>query len=194
MKRKYYLRGVGAGILFATIVLVTAYSISNGGRMTDQEVMKRAEELGMVKAESVLDNLDKPASRTGTEENTSTEEPSTNPPSTKDGSTEKASTEEPSTEEPSTNRTNSEENTEDTEEPSTADSSSSGRTVTFTVVSGMSSWNVATILQDQGVIADASDFDNYLETNGYSSRIATGEYSVTVGMDYESIAKLITGR
>ena len=64
MKRKYYLRGIGVGILFATIVLFTAYSISGGKKMSDEEVIKRAEELGMVQAESVLDHLTKPANST----------------------------------------------------------------------------------------------------------------------------------
>ncbi len=44
------------------------------------------------------------------------------------------------------------------------------------------------------MIADAADFDSYLEANGYSDRIATGEYTVVEGSDYETIAKLITGR
>lgn len=180
MKRKYYLRGIGVGILFATIVLFTAYSVSGGNKMTDQEVMERAEELGMVKAESVLDNLQKPAD-TDTEQQNITESDGTDisTEATEDSSTD---TQEASTDAP------------DTEEPTTEEPATEGRTVTFTVVSGMNSWNVATILQDQGVIADAADFDSYLEANGYSASIATGEYSVTVGSDYETIAKLITGR
>lgn len=180
MKRKYYLRGVGVGILFATIILFIAYSTMGRKTMSDEEVMKRAEELGMVKAGSLLDSL-----------NRSSENSTDN--SVGDSSTDSNSaTENPSSVEPTT--TEAEPTTQDTEadEPSST-TSPTERTVNFTVVSGMSSWNVATILQDQGVIADAADFDNYLEANGYSDRISTGEYTVTVGSDYETIARLITG-
>lgn len=182
MKRKYYLRGIGVGILFATIVLLVAYIVTGREQMSDAEVIKRAEELGMVQAESVLDSLDKPAD---TEEDTGTE----NQASSENGSDEKS---EENTE-PSSEATTAS-TTEATSEEATEGTTSSGRVVTFTVVSGMNSYNVATILQDQGVIESADDFDAYLESNGYSARIATGEYSVSIGTDYETIAKMITGQ
>lgn len=165
MKRKYYLRGIGVGILFATIILFTAYSISGQGKMTDEEVIARAEELGMIKSGSVLDNLTKPASTEDTSNSSETEPSTTETPSTEDTGTDTGT---------------------EAVDPNV-------RMVKFTVVSGMNSWNVATILQDQGVIADAADFDAYLEENGYSSRISTGEYTIAVGSDYETIAKLLTG-
>lgn len=177
MKRKYYLRGIGVGILFATIILFTAYSISGQGKMTDEEVIARAEELGMIKSGSVLDNLTKPASTEDTSNSSETEPSTTETPSTEDTGTD------------------TEESTENTQEPDTGTEAvdPNVRMVKFTVVSGMNSWNVATILQDQGVIADAADFDAYLEENGYSSRISTGEYTIAAGSDYETIAKLLTG-
>lgn len=177
MKRKYYLRGIGVGILFATIILFTAYSISGQGKMTDEEVIARAEELGMIKSGSVLDNLTKPASTEDTSNSSETEPSTTETPSTEDTGTD------------------TEASTENTQEPDTGTEAvdPNVRMVKFTVVSGMNSWNVATILQDQGVIADAADFDAYLEENGYSSRISTGEYTIAVGSDYETIAKLLTG-
>ncbi|MCM1495327.1 MAG: hypothetical protein NC089_05955 [Bacteroides sp.] len=179
MKRKYYLRGIGVGILFATIVLFTTYSISGQGKMTDEEVIRRAEELGMIKSGTLLDNLTRPAS---TEDPSSSSE--ANPPTT-----EAEKTEEPSTDEP---EPDTETASERPSGPTTEAVDPDARMVSFTVVSGMNSWNVATILQDQGVIADAADFDSYLETNGYSARISTGDYTIAVGSDYETIAKLLT--
>lgn len=190
MKRKYYLRGIGVGILFATIVLFTAYSISGGKKMSDEEVIKRAEELGMVQAESVLDHLTKPANSTEYDTSEATAD-------TTDSISDTTSGEETSEED--TSEGNSSEELIDTEEDNSNSGASSESTenirmVNFTVVSGMSSWNVATILRDQGVIEDASDFDSYLVANGYSSRINVGEYSVAVGSDYETIANMLTGR
>lgn len=186
MKRKYYLRGIGVGILFSTIVLLVAYIASGRGQMTDDEIRKRAKELGMVETESELGALDKPADKKDTAEDESVS-------STEEASEDTSEDNSDDTEEPS--------ETSDTEEPSTDSAENTteeakpqGRKVTFTVVSGMNSWNVAVILQDQGVIESAAEFDAYLEANGYSSRIVTGEYTVSVGADFETIAKMITGQ
>ena len=56
MKLKYYLRGLGLGIIFTSIILAVAYS-QNKGLMTDSEVKKRASELGMVSTESESSDL-----------------------------------------------------------------------------------------------------------------------------------------
>lgn len=48
MKLKYYLRGLGMGIVVTTLILSVA--LHNKGQMTDAEVIERAEELGMVQA------------------------------------------------------------------------------------------------------------------------------------------------
>ncbi|MBQ8982850.1 MAG: endolytic transglycosylase MltG [Lachnospiraceae bacterium] len=223
MKQKYYLRGIGVGILFATIVLFVAYLVSGRGKMTDEEVIKRAEELGMVTTESVLSGLDTP-SVTGSTENKDDSDTSLE----KDAATKEAvdvtteattkATTEATTEantkatteattkatteaitEATTKATTEEvteaatkEATEEVTETTTERPGGSDK-VTFTVVSGMDSYSVAKVLEDRGVIKDAADFDYYLEQNGYSSRIATGEYSVKKGADYETIAKMLVG-
>lgn len=180
MKRKYYLRGIGVGILFATLVLMTTYQIFGGKTMSDEAVIKRAEELGMVPGTSALEQLEKPADTSATEDTTNTSatgNDESNAQATAEATTEAASTE-----------GTTEETTEGTTQAQT------DKTVTITIVSGMNSWNVATILRDQGVITDALDFDSYLEQQGYSAKIATGEYEIPMDADYEAIAKIITGR
>ena len=65
MKLKYYLRGLGIGIIVTTLVLMVAFS-GKKEKLSDQEIMQRAEQLGMVMA-------DEGQTETGTEENTGTE-------------------------------------------------------------------------------------------------------------------------
>ena len=48
MKLKYYLRGLGIGMILTTFILMISFS---GKKMSDEEVIKRAEELGMVMKE-----------------------------------------------------------------------------------------------------------------------------------------------
>ena len=56
MRLKYYLRGLGTGIIFTSIILAIIYSY----RTTDAKIIERAKELGMitgeVSGESELDN------------------------------------------------------------------------------------------------------------------------------------------
>ena len=57
MKLKYYLRGLGIGMLVAALVL--ALSGNTGTKMSDEAVKRRAAELGMVeKDKSVLGDID----------------------------------------------------------------------------------------------------------------------------------------
>lgn len=56
MKLRYYLRGLGIGMLVAALVLVL--SGNTGGKMSDEAVKRRASELGMVeKDKTVLEDV-----------------------------------------------------------------------------------------------------------------------------------------
>lgn len=48
MRFKYYLRGCGLGILFASVVLTAAFYTRGAKEISDEEVIRRAEALGMV--------------------------------------------------------------------------------------------------------------------------------------------------
>ncbi|MDO5128120.1 MAG: hypothetical protein Q4D54_10320, partial [Eubacteriales bacterium] len=58
MKLKYFLRGLGSGILFATIIMLAAYLTSGGYKLSDKEIKDRAKKLGMVEA-TETDAVDK---------------------------------------------------------------------------------------------------------------------------------------
>lgn len=56
MKLKYYLRGLGVGMLVAALVLIL--SGNTGGKMSDEAVKRRAAQLGMVeKDKTVLEDI-----------------------------------------------------------------------------------------------------------------------------------------
>lgn len=64
--------------------------------------------------------------------------------------------------------------------------------VSFVVERGQSSYSVSKALEDAGLVEDASEFDQYLEENGYSKRISVGTYEIPVDASQEEIAKIIT--
>lgn len=206
MKIKYYLRGLGTGIIFTAIVLMIIYSY----RTTDSKTIERARELGMVMpGETSKQTLADGEKKTGndstgenntpdnTEDNTSDketkadtkeqssgnnndQESDTTEPSTKEPATKEPATEEPTTEEPAT------------EEPTTEKPTSAGTEIAFTISSGMYSETVSQRLHELGVIDDASGFNSYLVQNGYAGRIRTGTYTLTTGMSYADVAAIIS--
>ena len=191
MKLKYYLRGLGIGIIVTTLVLMVTFS-GKKEKLSDQEIMQRAEQLGMVMA-------DEGQTETGTEENTGTE---AQPETEQDVQNTEAGTEE-----------NADENTENASEPETepqteaaaepaAPEDTAGNVVgevkqetsgevAFTVKSGESSDTVAFNLYKAGLVDDATAFNRYMISKGYDSRLRTGDFKIRSGASYDEILKVL---
>ena len=73
MKLKYFMRGVGVGMIFASLVLFAAYK-ATPPQMTDQQIRSRAKELGMIEGNNQDASVDALFSTTedGSEEKTPT--------------------------------------------------------------------------------------------------------------------------
>ena len=52
MKLKYYLRGLGIGILITTIIFIIGIHVNQDQMFSDEEVIRRAKALGMVMDET----------------------------------------------------------------------------------------------------------------------------------------------
>ena len=65
-------------------------------------------------------------------------------------------------------------------------------TVTFTIPSGCGSYEVAKLLEENGLIKNAVEYDTFLCANDYDRKISSGTYQIPVGADGETIAKIIT--
>ena len=210
MKKKYFIRGLGAGILFASIIMSVSYYT-----MTDKEIIKRAEKLGMVMAdkdssqndiEEQLNKLEE--TKKPTVEPTKEAKPTDNPTNTPTNSLAPSATVEPTTEptkeptviptvEPTVAPT-----VEPTKEPTVAPTVAPTNKPTIKptqtpqmsikITKGMHSAQVAKALKKAGVIKDADDFDEYLCNNGYDSKLVIGTYTFEKNEDYKSIAKKIT--
>ena len=198
MKLKYYLRGLGIGILVTTVIL----SLAGVGRknMTDEEVVKRAKELGMVESTLLSDLPD----QTKTDEVRPTEpeiglQPETSEPETLEPETlepevspepeETAST--PETPVAPEETPVAPEETPVSPEDGNPDTPA-GETVTLVIGRGESSTTVSKNLKKAGIVEDAAAFDRFLCNNGYDKKIITGTYEIPYGASEEEIAKIIT--
>lgn len=62
MRLKYYLRGLGIGIMITTLILAISFAGELAGgaaKISDEEIMRRAKELGMVMPEELVETEQK---------------------------------------------------------------------------------------------------------------------------------------
>ncbi|MBQ7925082.1 MAG: hypothetical protein IJ335_02185 [Lachnospiraceae bacterium] len=207
MRLKDYLRGLGIGMIVVVLIL------SIGGRdrtMTDEEIIARARQLGMVDGNQTLINIQDKESTATEEENTKLDFTEENHEGsiavesvagTVDEPEKGESPESTETDEQEVNIENSkaEETVEETAQESTEEGASDSSkapadngTVIITVQRGDSSVSVSRDLAAAGAVESAKDFDKYLCENGYDKRISVGTFEIPVGASYEEMAKIIT--
>lgn len=187
MKLRYYLRGLGIGILVTALILGIAGGKDNS--MSDAQIRARAAELGMVDGSStVLGNLQKGSSS----ENDGMQGEDAQPEETSESVEPQAMAGTQPVGEP-------ESGSAPTQPPETDDQAASPdevndiQTVSVTIQSGAGSYSISQNLQQAGLVENASTFDTYLNENGYSRRLRAGTFAIPVGADMEEIARIITG-
>lgn len=208
MKLRYYLRGLGIGILVTALVL----TIVPGEKevLSDAEIRERALQLGMVDSSSLTladmqgavadaPKMDVKLNSEKSEE-VKTDEIKVEKEKSEEAKTEEEKNEVAKVEEAKTEEVKSEEvNAKETKsENANADDESlnnemvDAESATITIKSGDSSYTVAKALAAVGLIEDAGAFDTYLCNNGYSRSIGTGTYEIALGTTEEDIAKIIS--
>lgn len=219
MERRYYLRGLGLGILITAIIMGTAQRGSK--EMSDEEVRQRARELGMIEntvlsepvAEPEADAEQAETDLAAAEEKSEEAAPADTEPVTED--MQEAAADEQDTQE-QTDAEDSQEQAdavdaqaepeqadaqtaleEETEQSTGAQSetktAASGEAQIFTIDKGDSSVSVAQKLEQAGLISSAASYDRFLCDNGYDKKIRAGEYTIPADAGDEQIARIITG-
>ncbi|WP_440286126.1 hypothetical protein [Eshraghiella crossota] len=184
MKLKYYLRGLGVGIVVTAVILTIANHLGN--KMSDEDIIKRAAKLGMVMKED--ESLFPP-----TEPETTTPEPTSPSPTEQDTTAVKPAEPETTTPEPTTPVPTEPETTT----PVPAEPQTSGvviHTATITVTSGMYSEAVSQRLEEAGIVKNWRELNEYLTSNGYAERLQTGTHSFNSEMDFNEIAEILVSR
>ena len=194
MKLKYYLRGLGIGILVTAVIM----GVTQGSRketLSDREIRERAAALGMVEPGNSLADLEAAETPAATEIPEAAETPVAT--ETPEAAETPAATETPeaaetpaATEAPAATET-PEVTARPTQKPAEEEEGSS---YTFEIQAGDSSYQVAYRLQQAGLVADARDFDNYLCSKGYDRKLKTGSYEIPETATEEEISEILCGR
>lgn len=192
MKFKYFLRGLGLGILFSSIIFLAAYQGNSPKKLTDAEVIKRAKELGMVEEDTPLKGLlssEEKASEKDKEKSTANEKDVKQDASVQENTEQDtvSTTETKSSEESSQKESDSAQASTENK-----DTDQNKEKVTLTIEGGASSYPVCQRLQELGMIDSAEEFDSYLVEQGYASRIRVGTHTLKKGMSFYEIAEAIS--
>lgn len=172
MRFKYYLRGVGIGILFSTIVLMVAFG-AHDSSMSDMDIVERAKEMGMVW----------PEEETQVEETINSEVIH---------NVESSKIEDNKIQDDKVLQDNANSTSEDSLEYNQISNSSDD--VLITVASGDVCRTIAEKLAAEGLIDDAESFRKYMGANNYAKSLHAGEFLIPKDLSYEEIAQILINR
>lgn len=186
MRLKYYLRGIGVGIVITTFLFMILLSFNKNNEEQLNTVIGDTESKTVAEYENGESNqadITKP-------EETPQPNPDVLPEETPQPNPDVLPVEEPQPEEPQ--QPNSDvlpEETPQPEEPNPADSSEKVR---FVISGGEYSDVICRKLKEAGLIDDAEAYNKFLVEEDYDNYINPGVYDIPKNATYEEIAVLLT--
>ena len=201
MRLKYYLRGLGIGIV-VTAVIMGVSAERQKPVMTDEQIIARAKELGMVEQEGILaeiagesvaavDQTEDAKAEAPKQEEAKAEAPKQEEEKAEAPEQEEAKAEAPEQEEEKAEMPKTETADQETAKPETVQKTSS---VVVSIYPGEGSYTVSRKLAALGLVESADIYDKFLCQNGYDKKLCTGNYTITEGATADEIARILTKR
>lgn len=208
MKLKYYLRGLGIGIVVTALLM--GYSNKNRAAEPKAEVATEetagdllADRNGEAITEEVIEQstvenvtVETDSAETSEEETSQEETASELESSTQEAET---ITETESVTETETESVQAEETTDKKEQTQSSTEADAGNalpqtTIEINIVRGDDSGTVARKLQNAGMVESATEYDAYLMQHGYDKKIRVGKVEIPVDATWQEIAEYISGK
>ena len=208
MKLKYYLRGLGIGIVVTALLM--GYSNKNRAAEPKAEVATEetagdllADRNGEATTEEVIEQstvenvtVETDSAETSEEETSQEETASELESSTQEAET---ITETESVTETETESVQAEETTDKKEQTQSSMEADAGNallqtTIEINIVRGDDSGTVARKLQNAGMVESATEYDAYLMQHGYDKKIRVGKVEIPVDATWQEIAEYISGK
>lgn len=190
MRLKYYLRGLGLGIIFAVIIMMIGFH-DNKQSMSDTEIIEKAKTLGMVEAKNI----------SGTVADEYNSEKTDSSATNSDASSQKAETEQDSQmqdSQTSQEDTQQEDTQQEAAQPAadakqeTVEPQDAVTTYTISVTSQDTCRTIAEKLKALNLVDDAEQFRIYMGQKGADHFIADGEHVIPQGASYDDIITILT--
>lgn len=216
MNLKYYLRGLGVGIVVTSLIL----GIGLGSRketLSNEEIKERARTLGMVEESITVAEAAAQKEEEAQEKVTADPVPEENAEGDAETivSAEPEVSSEPAVSVSAAPETSEEPNASAASEPEASAEPEAGATpeagvkpvadeaeedngttpekeiVDITINPGEGSYVISQKLEQSGLIDDAAEYDAYLCDNGYHTKLRAGVHKIPMGSTREEIAKLL---
>ena len=199
MRLKYYLRGLGLGILVSTLFLMLSIQL-HGGIMTDERVIARAKELGMVIPDDGETDTPPLESESTQPDDTAQDNEQPDDATQNDARPDEAAQDDTAqdNEQPDDATSDDAVQNDGTQDGITPENAAQGDDaqgdIIFTVADGEVCRTAAEKLLACGLIEDVDAFRKYMSAHDYDGLIREGTYRIPVGADADTIAKIITAQ
>ena len=201
MKLKYYLRGLGLGILVTAALFLAGDKPKQA--LTEAEIIEKAKALGMIES-PVLSKLNETETLSEIETVIESEEESvaesvvetvaeSETETVEESETESVVESEIETVTESETEIETETETE-TEIETATESEADGEEIVVVVNSGEGSGTVSKRMAELGLVEDANEFDKFLMKNGYDKRISVGNHTMKKGMSWDEMGRELCSR
>ncbi len=180
MRLKYYLRGLGLGIIFAIIIMMIGFH-DNKQSMSDTEIIEKAKTLGMVEAKNI----------SGTVADEYNSEKTDSSAANSDASSQKTETEQDSQMQDSQTAQEDTQQAADAKQE-TVEPQDAVATYTISVTSQDTCRTIAEKLKALNLVDDAEQFRIYMGQKGADHFIADGEHVIPQGASYDDIITILT--
>lgn len=202
MKLKYYLRGLGIGIICTAIIMGIALSGNKKETMTDTEIIERARLLGMVMPgdteelpeteegqESPDDNLARP-------QEVQSEESGSHIDGSKmeDGSVDKQESDSGTKSGQEDKETADDKAEQPNQDDSAAQQGASPKMIRIEIAAGEFSAAVSQKLYQAGLVSDAEEFNKYLTQKGADQTLRVGVYEIPEGATQDQIIDILQNK
>lgn len=194
MKLKYYLRGLGIGILITTIIFIIGIHVNQDQMFSDEEVIRRAKALGMV-----MDETDGKTINELNKDKKQDSETKDQKDSQKEDSKESKNDNKDNQEQAKDDQTKHDQTKADAQSEKTQDSNTA-TTPKQTVEQVRDQYpsrdeysdTISQKLLDAGLIDDKAAFSKYINDTNVDNLIQPGTFTVPKGASYEEVAKILT--
>ncbi len=190
MKFKYYLRGIGIGVVVTTFIFMILISIHKNEERMDSASKNNMESKTVAAAE---DDTEKKAQSDATpSKQISKEDKDVEKDTRPKENTKPKEDAKPKADTGKDQNTETETQQTETEEDETENESSDK--VRFEISGGEFSDVICRKLQEEGLISDAKEFNRFLIEKDYDNSILPGIYDIPKDATYEEIAVLLTSK
>ncbi|CDO01886.1 hypothetical protein BN988_00338 [Oceanobacillus picturae] len=190
---KQSVRSFAIGLFTAGILLLGGiFFFSTGGEKVEDLAAEDLIDLVEQKGYYVLNKEEYIAASVGDESKTASAESTSKEENSEQESSNKEEDASKDQEDEATEKAKEENSDENDSEKAEKEEEKEKTSYTLKIQEGMASSDISSVLENNDIIDDAGEFNEYLIDNDYHLKVQIGEYELTTGMSHYEVAEAIT--